>query len=163
MLASCLRVEVLTTFYCWCIRRRVGNTTLISVKSAILTVGQSLGSITRASTSSVVVVADGALPADNLLVPFNYNRSDGFESPFGTIQGTRVSNTDGCTTPDAYAGEAHDPMSQKSFTCHRGFSNPAAYPGRSMVSLASALRIALKVSRDPADTRGKGEVGWTHA
>lgn len=74
---------------------------------------------------SIVPGSDGALPADSLLVPFNYTRSDGFESPFGTIQGTRVSNSDGWTTPDAFAGEVHDPMSQKSFMWNR--NNPYAY------------------------------------
>jgi YD repeat-containing protein len=55
-----------------------------------------------------------------------YKNPDGFESPFGTIQGVRVSSQLGAwTTPDAYAGDVHDPMSQKSYMFNR--NNPFQY------------------------------------
>jgi YD repeat-containing protein len=59
------------------------------------------------------------------LIP--YNRLEGFDVGKITIQGARaVDNTSGqWTTPDAYAGDVHDPMSQKAFMWDR--SNPYAY------------------------------------
>lgn len=74
---------------------------------------------------NIVPGSDGADmgPIDGLA--YNYTRPDGFESPFGTVQGTRVSDKDGWTTPDAYAGEVHDPISQKPFMWNR--NNPYAY------------------------------------
>lgn len=79
---------------------------------------------------SIVPGSDGPLPADTLRIALNYTRSDGFESAFGTVQGTR-SDKDGWTTPDAYLGEVHDPMSQKSFIWNRnnpyGYSDPSGY------------------------------------
>jgi YD repeat-containing protein len=56
---------------------------------------------------------------------FNYIHPDGFETGFGTVQGTRVSHDDGWTTPDAYVGDVHDPMSQKPFMWNR--NNPYTY------------------------------------
>ncbi|MDB5070346.1 MAG: hypothetical protein JWM87_1457 [Candidatus Eremiobacteraeota bacterium] len=58
---------------------------------------------------------------------FGYIHPDGFETLFGTIQGTRISDsfTGTWTTPDAYAGDVHDPMSQKPFMWNR--NNPYDY------------------------------------
>jgi YD repeat-containing protein len=55
-----------------------------------------------------------------------YVHPDGFEAPFGTVQGVRVSNDLGqWTSPDAYAGDVHDPMSQKAYAWNR--NNPYQY------------------------------------
>ena len=64
----------------------------------------------------------GTQPAGNA---YRYMHPDGFEVEFGTVQGTRVSDRDGWTTPDAYAGEVHDPMSQKPYMWNR--NNPYHY------------------------------------
>ncbi len=54
-------------------------------------------------------------------------RTDGLTDGFDTIQGARsYDNTSGSwTTPDAYAGDVHDPMSQKSFMWND--NNPVEY------------------------------------
>jgi hypothetical protein len=85
--------------------------------------GEGPGSITSAQTALVTFPGSGpcspgalcgAVPAGG---PFPYKRLEGF-SWFGiTVQGARaVDDTNGqWTTPDAYAGDVHDPMSQKPF------------------------------------------------
>lgn len=55
-------------------------------------------------------------------------RTDGYDDGYGnTFQGVRAydENTSQWTAPDAYAGEVHDPMSQKPFMWNR--NNPIAY------------------------------------
>jgi YD repeat-containing protein len=69
--------------------------------------------------------SDGVTPTTGLGGMYNYLRPDGFESPLGTVQGTRVSGKDGWTAPDAFAGDVHDPMSQKPFMWNR--NNPFTY------------------------------------
>ena len=56
-----------------------------------------------------------------------YGRLEGFEYSGLTFQGARAvdSSSGQWTTPDAYAGNAHDPMSQKAFAWDR--NNPYAY------------------------------------
>ena len=60
-------------------------------------------------------------------------RSDGLTDGFETIQGARTydSTAAAWTTPDAYAGDARDPASQKSYVWNRNnpvsFSDPAGY------------------------------------
>jgi len=56
-----------------------------------------------------------------------YNRLEGFDYSGLTFQGVRAidSHTGGWTTPDAYAGDVHDPMSQKAFMWDR--NNPYEY------------------------------------
>ena len=60
-------------------------------------------------------------------------RSDGLTDGFETIQGARTydSTAAAWTTPDAYAGDARDPGSQKSYVWNRNnpvsFSDPAGY------------------------------------
>ena len=58
---------------------------------------------------------------------FPYTRPDGFDMAGVTIQGVRVydSASGTWTTPDAYEGNVHDPMSQKAFMWNR--NNPYAY------------------------------------
>jgi hypothetical protein len=62
-----------------------------------------------------------------------YNRLEGFDWSGVTIQGARVvdSSTGQWTTPDAYAGDVHDPMSQKPFMWDRNnpleYSDPSGY------------------------------------
>jgi hypothetical protein len=62
-------------------------------------------------------------PAGN----FEYDRLEGFEYFGLTMQGARAvdESTGKWTTPDAYAGNVHDPMSQKSFMWDN--NNPYAY------------------------------------
>jgi hypothetical protein len=54
-------------------------------------------------------------------------RTDGFTDGFDTIQGVRSydSTAGSWTTPDAYAGDVHDPSSQKSYIWNA--NNPVAY------------------------------------
>jgi hypothetical protein len=65
--------------------------------------------------------------------PFEYIHPDGFETLFGTIQGTRISDPYNATwtTPDAYAGNVHDPMTQKPFMWNGNnpyqYSDPTGY------------------------------------
>jgi hypothetical protein len=61
-----------------------------------------------------------------------YVHPDGFEGYFGTVQGVRVSNDLGVwTSPDAYAGNVHDPMSQKPYMWNRNnsydYSDPSGF------------------------------------
>jgi hypothetical protein len=62
-----------------------------------------------------------------------YNRLEGFDWSGVTIQGARVvdSSTGQWTTPDAYAGDVHDPMSQKPYMWDRNnpyeYSDPSGY------------------------------------
>jgi hypothetical protein len=68
---------------------------------------------------------------------FDYLRPEGFNYGYLTFQGARaVDNASGqWTTPDAYAGDVHDPMSQKAFMWDGNnpyfFSDPSGfYPGQ---------------------------------
>jgi hypothetical protein len=60
-------------------------------------------------------------------------RTDGLTDGFDTIQGVRsYDNTSGAwTSPDAYAGDVHNPMSQKSYVWNGndpvGYSDPTGY------------------------------------
>jgi hypothetical protein len=60
-------------------------------------------------------------------------RSDGLSDGYNTVQGTRSydSSVGNWTTPDAYAGDAHDPMSQKPYMWNRNnpleYSDPSGY------------------------------------
>jgi hypothetical protein len=61
-----------------------------------------------------------------------YVHPDGFEAPFGTVQGVRVSNDFAqWTSPDAYAGDVHDPLSEKPYMLNRNnpyeYSDPTGY------------------------------------
>lgn len=65
--------------------------------------------------------------------PYTYDGSDGFTVGGKRFQGVRVmdSETGRWTTPDAYAGDVHDPMSQKPFMWNRNnpyeYSDPSGY------------------------------------
>jgi hypothetical protein len=59
---------------------------------------------------------------------FMQNRLDGYNDGYGnTFQGVRSqdSNTGQWSTPDAYAGDVHDPMSQKPYMYNH--NNPLEY------------------------------------
>jgi hypothetical protein len=68
-------------------------------------------------------VGTGCSPAGTL----EYGRLEGFEYAGLTFQGVRTidSSSGQWTTPDAYAGSVHDPMSQKAFMWDR--NNPYSY------------------------------------
>ena len=84
-----------------------------------------------------------------------YVHPDGFEGYFGTVQGVRVSNDLGVwTSPDAYAGDVHDPMSQKPYMWNRNnpyeYSDPSGYQAQAaaqgcnaqcMVTITEVLAI----------------------
>ena len=60
--------------------------------------------------------------------PLGYTRTDGYSDDFGnTFQGVRAydQNTAQWTTPDAYAGDVGDPMSQKPYMWNN--NNPVSY------------------------------------
>jgi YD repeat-containing protein len=102
-----------------------------------------------------------------------YNRTEGFDYLGVTFQGARaVDNASGqWTTPDAYAGEVHDPMSQKSFMWNRNnpyeYSDPSGYapngrnrdraPGGGKGKLTNAekrRRIEHAVNNSPTQSPG---------
>ena len=71
------------------------------------------------STTSTVRIGSGGI----ITMP----RADGFNDGFNVINGVRAydGTIAGWTTPDAYQGQLHDPMSQKSYVWNR--DNPVAY------------------------------------
>jgi YD repeat-containing protein len=113
-------------------------------------------------------------------VPGMYIRPDGFESPLGTIQGARISSDLGqWTTPDAYAGDVHDPMSQKPYMLNRNnpfeYADPTGYEAVTVGQLyndAQGDYQSLKSIPDMSDGspreeqvaanqgRGKGKSFW---
>ncbi|MDB5070060.1 MAG: hypothetical protein JWM87_1171 [Candidatus Eremiobacteraeota bacterium] len=74
-----------------------------------------------------------------------YVHPDGFDTEFGTIQGTRISDpsTGTWTTPDAYAGNVHDPMSMKPFMWNGNnpyvYSDPSGYTPTEQSALQAEL------------------------
>jgi YD repeat-containing protein len=79
-----------------------------------------------------------------------YDASDGFTFEGKRFQGVRVMDpeTGHWTSPDAYAGEVHDPMSQKPFMWNRNnpyaYSDPSGYYWESIKGIsAEALYIAF--------------------
>lgn len=71
------------------------------------------------SSGSAPMIGSGGL----LTMP----RGDGFNDGVNIVQGVRIydSTLGGWSTPDAYQGEVHDPMSQKGYVWNRG--NAASY------------------------------------
>ena len=69
-----------------------------------------------------------------------YNRPEGLTWGSLTIQGARTTDaeTGTWTTPDAYAGDVHDPMSQKAFMWDR--NNPYEYSDPSGYEIGPAFR-----------------------
>jgi len=65
----------------------------------------------------------GSIPT----IHFMYRRTDGFADNLNVIQGTRTysAGLQAWTTPDAYQGDVHDPMSQKPYMWNR--NNPTGY------------------------------------
>ncbi|HEY5258448.1 MAG TPA: hypothetical protein VIJ12_08730 [Candidatus Baltobacteraceae bacterium] len=61
------------------------------------------------------------------LIPINQPRTDGISDGMNTIQGVRTyePSLNAWTTPDAYAGDINDPMSQKSYMWNG--NNPISY------------------------------------
>ncbi len=76
-------------------------------------------------------------------------RSDGYIADVITLQGVRTydPNAGQWTTPDAYAGDVHDPMSQKPFMWNRNnpfqYSDPSGYDSTSW-----------EITKRPRDTDG---------
>jgi len=95
------------------------------------------GTLTRGTTGSLPVllgINQNSFPAvvskTATGIMFPYTRTDGFDVGVGsgiTISGARAQDnaTGKWTTPDAYAGDVHDPMSQKSFMWNN--NNPYTY------------------------------------
>jgi YD repeat-containing protein len=109
--------------------------------------GEGPGSIQPQGVAPVFLKGSTTAPACPLLAgttqcqnpagPYSYSRLEGFDWGNQTIQGARtVDNTTGqWTTPDAYAGDVHDPMSQKPFMWDNNnpyeYSDPSGYyPGQ---------------------------------
>jgi YD repeat-containing protein len=84
---------------------------------------QTIADIFPGSTNNPSCTVSGCASAGNL----EYDRLEGFEYSGLTFQGARAvdESTGKWTTPDAYAGDVHDPMSQKSFMWDR--NNPYSY------------------------------------
>jgi YD repeat-containing protein len=68
-------------------------------------------------------------------------RGDGFNDGFNILQGVRIydSTLGGWATPDAYQGDVHDPMSQKSYVWNRDnastYADPAGFDATNTQSL----------------------------
>lgn len=82
----------------------------------------SAGSCVRCQSPS-----SGPAPDFTQTLMFNSVREDGYAVRGITIQGVRSydSNTTQWTTPDAYKGDVHDPMSQRSYMWNN--NNPISY------------------------------------
>jgi YD repeat-containing protein len=87
-------------------------------------------------------------------------RADGLTDGFDTIQGVRsYDNTSGSwTTPDAYAGDVHDPMSQKSFLWNGNnpvsYADPSGYDTILMYDLSTPVvvgHVAIFITGDAGD------------
>ena len=102
-----------------------------------------------------LVNGNGVNSIDNLvLAP---TREDGYAVRGLTIQGVRSydSNTEQWTTPDAYKGDVHDPMSQRSYMWNNNnpvaYSDPSGYdpdstPDWALLKVASqAIKVGEKV------------------
>jgi YD repeat-containing protein len=97
---------------------------------------QSVPHIFPGSTNDSTCNSSGCGSAGNL----EYARLEGFEYGTLTFQGSRaVDNASGqWTTPDAFAGDVHDPMSQKPFMWDRNnpyeYSDPSGFAPQPMQS-----------------------------
>lgn len=93
-------------------------------------------------------------------------RSDGLNDGFNVIQGGRVYDPTlgGWTTPDAYQGEIHDPMSQKAYLWNRNspvsFTDPSGYdayaPSYDIISWGAPNHPYSVLPEDGVDTLGAG-------
>jgi hypothetical protein len=102
-----------------------------------------------------------------------YNRAEGFDYLGVTFQGVRaVDNASGqWTTPDVYAGDVHDPMSQKPFMWDRNnpyeYSDPSGYSPEGWGDQLSALNeIAYapkKIHHDRPKGKPQPKPRFTHA
>jgi YD repeat-containing protein len=103
-----------------------------------------------------------------------YNRLEGFQWGALTIQGARVvdSATGQWTTPDAYDGDVHDPMSQKPFMWDRNnpyeYNDPSGYCVEDLcigesIALGIALRTAAPYVFGALAAAGGAIVGALHA
>ena len=114
----------------------------------------------------------GSANSSNLPALFLYKRLDGFDYSGLTFQGVRaMENATGqWTTPDAYAGDVHDPMSQKAFMWDRSnpyeYGDPSGYApqqlldigtyGRGFYSIEEAKEVAYASKRHHRDDDPKG-------
>ena len=78
----------------------------------------------------------------------NAQRSDGYSDGINTFQGVRAydPNMNQWTTPDAYAGDVHDPMSQKPYMWNANnpvqYSDPSGYVGEQVLVLPAEFIAA---------------------
>lgn len=87
-------------------------------------------------------------------------RSDGVSDGFNSIQGGRTFDTRAgvWTTPDAYRGDVHDPMSQKPYMWNR--NNPYEYSDPSGFDPVETIELASRGNRDrhhPSKRPGGGK------
>ncbi|MBV8369761.1 MAG: RHS repeat protein, partial [Candidatus Eremiobacteraeota bacterium] len=100
---------------------------------------------------------------------YDYSRTEGFDWGNLTIQGARaVDNATGqWTTPDAYAGDVHDPMSQKPFMWDRNnpynYSDPSGYTytETAYVNGEALLLTPCTVTSPNSTAEASGRVGQT--
>ena len=85
-----------------------------------------------------------------------YTHADGFYTPLGRIQGVRAMDTDLGTwkSPDAYAGDVHDPLSQKPYMWNRNnpyqYSDPSGYCAEDLCIGEALVALGLAVMRSAA-------------
>jgi len=82
-------------------------------------------------------------------------RGDGFLDGFNQVQGVRIYDpaVNAWATPDAYQGNVHDPMSQKSYVWNR--NNPAAY--------GDPTGFTAQMFFDPSVGDGNVSISWAEA
>ncbi|MDP9025847.1 MAG: hypothetical protein M3N13_10795, partial [Candidatus Eremiobacteraeota bacterium] len=85
------------------------------------------GGVNASGAPGSVSPDDGSGPTGNAMITGNKMALDGWTFANNTWQGVRTydASVGQWNTPDAYAGEVHDPMSQKPFMWNR--NNPYAY------------------------------------
>jgi RHS repeat-associated protein len=127
--------------------------------------------------------APGPFPTDYLSpVIAGMAREDGYQIEDLTIQGVRSYDPDTAqwTTPDAYSGDVHDPMSQKPFMWNNNnpvsYSDPSGYVPENLqeailtalvgpipITVRDASRVAQKMIDPKATEEDKGIAGLTAA
>lgn len=89
-------------------------------------------------------------------------RADGFNDGVNTIQGVRSydANANQWTTPDAYAGSVHDPMTQKSYVWNGdnpvGYSDPTGYDPYVILDPRQAMQFGHVMIAVMDPSTGKG-------
>ena len=109
------------------------------------------GKLTQTESFKIQTSADIAFSVNTNEGWLQYTHSDGFESPLGRIQGVRAMDPYYGTwkSPDAYAGDVHDPLSQKPYMWNNNnpyvYSDPSGYVWQYIdPALAGTIKVLSK-------------------